>query len=656
MGIFKSGIILKDSIELTRGGDEDYYKLLSELHIVDADSYVKARLVPQNDEWWVDPDKHPEKWIFAVEQDETPDWFEPEKYEAAFRSAVCVWWNQHVLIDQKIDELDTGYYHLKGCEVKKLRNNAEVVCYDTNIQTAEGNVIIHRLSGTSTVIRLCESAGIRIMEDKSAVHEMFDSTTIERMNDQSTVTKMYATSHILNMYELATVGMMWNKSIIHAMYDSAAVQAMWGNSTIQEMHQDAKVNRMRDHSLIVAMYGQAIVEEMWSKAVVDCMKDKTMVYEMRENSIVYSLQGNAVIQRMLNSAMVGAMLHNTVVWDMWGNSVIQRMLDHAKVQNMWDSAAVQEMLENSSVLIMRTNSKVYIMKGDSVIHDQQDNAAVLEVKDNAKVARTVKVLQSEADIHKSETPIELYVVNIAKSSEENLEGEWISLPQDEKDLKQVLDRLSENDKNQLVTHDVSTREDCTYIRDMIREWDNIYEINVIAHMIGNEPHPAVEAYIEDNADLSLAEVANLFVQETKIPYFPYEFKGSDDPEVMQTLLDEEKMGYTFIETNPDLKHILDTVNVGTNTFSKYIDVEAIGRDMQTSDYVSLYENGYYDKGVEGPNLSLHTMEEIKEQLRQSDLRQEQQTESVENVPEEVIEKKAPVSKPVKQPVPKAPSL
>ena len=56
-----------------------------------------------------------------------PEWFDESEHEKIFREAVCGWWKEHVLVDQKLEKLSSGYYRLKRCEVKALLNDVKVL-------------------------------------------------------------------------------------------------------------------------------------------------------------------------------------------------------------------------------------------------------------------------------------------------------------------------------------------------------------------------------------------------------------------------------------------------------------------------------------------------------------------------------------------------
>ena len=158
---FKSGIILKNRCVVAQGSNDSHTDLLESLNIEDTRenamrTFVRAELIPPNNEWWTDTDT----WIFNVEQDITPDWFDIDKkrYEDEFRTAVKEWCKEHVLIDKKIDELSGGYYLLKRCEVKKLLKDVQVMC------------------DSSTVQRMCDSSTVQEMYGSSTVQVMYGSS------------------------------------------------------------------------------------------------------------------------------------------------------------------------------------------------------------------------------------------------------------------------------------------------------------------------------------------------------------------------------------------------------------------------------------------------------------------------------------------------
>ena len=130
--------------------------------------FVRAELVPVNDEWWIDPAEEPDKWRFVVDQDMRPEWFDESEHEKIFREAVCGWWKEHVLVDQKLEKLSSGYYRLKRCEVKALLNDVKV------------------LLDSSQVGVMLDSSQVGVMWDSSQVGVMWDSSQVGEMRGRST--------------------------------------------------------------------------------------------------------------------------------------------------------------------------------------------------------------------------------------------------------------------------------------------------------------------------------------------------------------------------------------------------------------------------------------------------------------------------------------
>lgn len=91
---FKSGIILKNKIELAPQDNESHSDLLDLLGIADtrfnaSKVFVRAELTPPDGDIVVPI----EKWNYNVDQDITPDWYDEDstRYENEFRAAVDDW-------------------------------------------------------------------------------------------------------------------------------------------------------------------------------------------------------------------------------------------------------------------------------------------------------------------------------------------------------------------------------------------------------------------------------------------------------------------------------------------------------------------------------------------------------------------------------------
>ena len=196
---FKSGIILKNKVVVAPGENDSHSDLLESLGINDdyfgaTNVFVRAELVPVNNEWWIDPAEEPDKWRFVVDQDMRPEWFDESKHEKAFREAVCDWWKEHVLVDQKLEELSSGYYRLKRCEVKRLLNDVKVLLGSSQVGEMRGSSQVGVMLGSSQVGEMWDSSQVGVMLDSSQVGVMLGSSQVGEMRDSSQVGEMWGRS------------------------------------------------------------------------------------------------------------------------------------------------------------------------------------------------------------------------------------------------------------------------------------------------------------------------------------------------------------------------------------------------------------------------------------------------------------------------------
>ena len=215
---FKSGIILKGKCVIAESSDESHTKLLENLNIVDdrlnaMTTFVRAELLPPNGKWWTDPST----WKFHVDQDILPEWYleDKEKYEQDFRKTIYEWVKVHIITNDDIDILKSGYYRVKNCTIKTLSNDVNVFLEDSEVEKMESN---------------------------SCIDEMHGKSKIKEMHDFSNIQKMYADSFIGHMY------------------DKSSVKYMYYNSTVFEMDNESNIYEMHGESVIKYMCGYAFGE------------------------------------------------------------------------------------------------------------------------------------------------------------------------------------------------------------------------------------------------------------------------------------------------------------------------------------------------------------------------------------------------------------
>lgn len=371
MKFFRSGIILENRCVISQEENDKYKDILNSVGIEDTEEnamsmFVKVQLLPPNDEWWTDPDT----WVIRIGQNFLPDWFKRyrELYLAEFRAEVKEWWKQHVLVNQKIDELTNGYYWLKRCKVGKLGKNVKVLCNDSSIGLMYGNSIVSEMYGNSTIGAMYHTSSVGAMYNNSIIGVMFHSSAVGKMWDSSIIREMRGTSNVKEINGNSTVYMMKGNSIIHEMRDNSTIYEMVGNSTVGIMCLKSTIWRMRGASTVRTMCDQSIIEKMYDNAIVGEMLEFSIICEMWNNNAVREMRDNSIIRKMYGKSTVDKMSGNSTIGVMKNNSIVKKMYDNSIVRAMFDSSAIRAMYDNSiacnhheEVIHISKNTK-YIVK------------------------------------------------------------------------------------------------------------------------------------------------------------------------------------------------------------------------------------------------------------------------------------------------------
>lgn len=197
-----------------------------------------------------------------------------------------------------------------------------------------------------------------------------------------------------------------------------------------------------------------------------------------------------------------------------------------------------------------------------------------------------------------------WIGNMGAYAEGNLKGGWVNFPAAPEELRHTLDQIGGEEKLVL---DYRIPEKYDFLHDVLGEYASPQDLNLVgAALQGLDGGrlEAVTAFMEYGGTLAIPEFLNAVAQADEIPYTAYEFKGIEN---VRDMTPQEKCGYTVAEnTMSDLMEKLEEYHM-----EDYLDYEAIGRDMEQSGNV-LGENGYLDCKASGPDLSLYTMEELRE--------------------------------------------
>lgn len=308
---FKSGLIMKTRCVIAPGENNSHSALLEELNIVDngwnaMNVFVRAELLPPNNEWWTDPDT----WTANIDQDYVPEWFETDKerYIAEFRAAVKEWWKQHVFVGQEIEGLSNGYFLLRDCHVSFLDKGACVVLMNSRVNNMLDNSLVRGMRNStienmfdkSVVQEMCDNSTVKMMYHFSQILEMCGSSKVQEMRNNSAVLSMFEYSTIQRMYQNSSVKIMFNASVVEEMHDCAMIKDISDRSTIREMY---------DCSVVLNMSGDSTVQKMYGSSVIKGIYNGSGVREMYEHSIAIDRTTNKTIIHVAEKADMAMETH-----------------------------------------------------------------------------------------------------------------------------------------------------------------------------------------------------------------------------------------------------------------------------------------------------------------------------------------------------------
>ena len=210
----KSGLLFKAGVFVPDYDSHD--RMLQEKGIEDTaenramGKYIRFELSPRDG----DPFTPVSSWVFRIDQDELPEWYEadPGKYEQMAREAVEKWAVARIFDGKKIAEIKQGEnYYLKDCTVG-------MVSRDTIIADMRDSSVVQDMLDSSVVRNMLDSSVVRNMWDSSVVRNMLESSVVENMRESSVVENMRESYVVRNLRE-KSIAICRGKSVIYVSSD-----------------------------------------------------------------------------------------------------------------------------------------------------------------------------------------------------------------------------------------------------------------------------------------------------------------------------------------------------------------------------------------------------------------------------------------------------
>ena len=161
--------------------------------------------------------------------------------------------------------------------------------------------------------------------------------------------------------------------------------------------------------------------------------------------------------------------------------------------------------------------------------------------------------------------ISVFITNLAKYTEGELVGQWVTLPLPPEELDEVIEEILGDDEEYFITD-----YECEFME--VPEYCNIYELNELAgelESLDEHEQKKIKALFEWGVYMDLEEaIANV-----------------DNFILYEDIFSEEDLGSYFI-------YDAGIYNIPEN-IKWYIDLERLGRDLAMNGYIS--EHGYIEE-------------------------------------------------------------
>lgn len=206
-----------------------------------------------------------------------------------------------------------------------------------------------------------------------------------------------------------------------------------------------------------------------------------------------------------------------------------------------------------------------------------------------------------------EKQFEVWVGNLGKYVEGDLEGEWLSFPTTKESIERTLDKIGIGEGyEEIMVEEIDVLGHSSYLNDIFGEYPRLDDLNMVAHLmsrLSEEEMQLTEFYVAANeGGMDIEEFANVLLQTDEIPYYPFSFPGMENCREMS---EEEKYGYTVTYESGAYEKLKE---IG---LEDYIDFEAMGRDANLSGHVVFFPDGYMDcKKMDQVRLDLYSRREL----------------------------------------------
>ena len=224
---------------------------LKELDVRGNPTFVRVEIVPPENDYCLPFSK----WVYSLDQDIKPDWYDAQKSEKQVRAKLKEWRKCKVVMpSEKREKVDVG----------------QIVAIYGQVESIYGSAQVESIYGSAQVRSIYGSAKVRFISGSAKVRSISGSAQVESIYGSAQVRSISGSAQVRSIYGSAQVG---------SIYGSAQVRSIYGSAQVRSISGSAQVGFIKGKS-VVASYNNLSPSILKSSqaVLIDRTKDPVVCY------------------------------------------------------------------------------------------------------------------------------------------------------------------------------------------------------------------------------------------------------------------------------------------------------------------------------------------------------------------------------------------
>ena len=200
---------------------------------------VRVELIPNNEDYRL-PIK---SWVYKIEQDILPNWYDAKEVERRSRVALKDWYKACVIPVGKV--------------VYKLNRSIKLVLGTVNEVLGGGTV--NEVLGGGTVNKVWGGG---------TVNEVLGGGTVNKVLGGGTVNEVWGGGTVNEVWGGGTVNKVWGGGTVNKVWGGGTVNKVWGGGTVNKVLGGGTVNEVWGGGTVNKVLGGGTVNEVWGGTVI----------------------------------------------------------------------------------------------------------------------------------------------------------------------------------------------------------------------------------------------------------------------------------------------------------------------------------------------------------------------------------------------------